>query len=70
VSSRETGEIKVLRDSFGFVSRSGGRKDAFFHLADIGRAAFHKLSMGTKVSFNVEDGPKGPRASGLEILAV
>jgi len=55
------GEIKKLirERGFGFISAEDGR-EVFFHSS--------ALEEGTGVEFNVESGPKGPRAMNLRMI--
>jgi CspA family cold shock protein len=57
------GTVKWFNDSkgFGFIEREGGG-DVFVHFSSIGGDGFKSLAEGDKVSFEVEDGDKGPKA--------
>jgi CspA family cold shock protein len=58
-----TGTIKTKTDrGFGFISREGEAKDLFFHSKDLNGVAFDDLKEGDKVSFEVQEGEKGPSA--------
>jgi len=53
---------RVVRDrGFGFISSGEGR-EIFFHRSSLQDLNFDSLKEGDKVEFEVEDGPKGPRA--------
>jgi CspA family cold shock protein len=54
---------KVISDrGFGFITADDG-KDYFFHRDGLDRSIdFDKLVGGEHVTFEVESGPKGPRA--------
>jgi CspA family cold shock protein len=60
------GTVKWFNDSkgFGFLSREGG-PDVFVHHSDIQAEGFKTLNEGDKVSFEVVEGPKGPRAANV-----
>ncbi len=61
-----TGTIKTLTDkNFGFISREGEAKDLFFHANDLQGASFTELKVGDVVSFDVEEGQKGPAAKNV-----
>lgn len=47
---------------FGFIKRDGEQKDLFFHSADVTNASFDDLREGDKLSFEVEESDRGPRA--------
>lgn len=59
-----TGTIKKLVSDkfFGFIVPDAGDKDLFFHKDALVDVRFEDLREGDKVSFDVEDSPKGPRA--------
>ena len=63
-----TGTVKWFNDSkgFGFISPSDGGKDVFVHFSAIQADGFRSLAEGQAVSFDVEDGPKGPQASNVK----
>ncbi len=63
-----TGTVKkVVADrGFGFITEDGG-KDVFFHRTSIVTGEFESLRGGEKAEFDVEDGPKGPRAVNVKI---
>ncbi|MHB8398976.1 MAG: cold-shock protein [Candidatus Limnocylindrales bacterium] len=62
-----TGTVKkVIADrGFGFITAEDG-KDYFFHRDGLqGSVDFDRLNGGERVEFDVEQGPKGPRATGV-----
>ena len=57
-----SGTIKRLTDrGFGFID-TGDNKDMFFHMSNLEGVQWDDLREGQKVSFDIGDGPKGPRA--------
>lgn len=57
------GVVKWFNESkgFGFITREDG-VDVFVHFTDIQGNDFKTLSEGQSVSFDIADGPKGPKA--------
>ena len=61
-----TGTIKKLTDKgFGFISREGEEKDLFFHSNDLNGVSYDELKVGDAVTFDVEQGQKGPAAKNV-----
>jgi CspA family cold shock protein len=62
-----TGTVKWFNESkgFGFISQDDGGKDVFVHFSAITGDGFKTLAEGQKVSFDVQDGPKGPQAANV-----
>jgi len=62
-----TGTVKWFNESkgYGFLSQDDGGKDVFVHFSTIQGDGFKTLTEGQSVSFDVEDGPKGPQASNV-----
>jgi CspA family cold shock protein len=58
-----TGTIKAKTDrGYGFIAREGESKDLFFHSKDLQGVTFDELKEGDTVSFEVQQGDKGPSA--------
>lgn len=66
----ENGTVKWFNSAkgFGFISRPGGA-DVFVHFNAITGDGYKSLNEGDKVQFEVEQGPKGPSAKNVSILA-
>ena len=63
-----TGTVKTKTDKgFGFIARDGETKDLFFHSNDLSGISFDELQVGAVVSFDIEQGPKGPAAKNVKI---
>jgi cold shock protein len=63
-----TGSIKTKTDKgFGFITVEGS-DDVFFHHSACG-GQFDNLQIGTAVTFDLEQGPKGPRALNVTAAA-
>ena len=62
-----TGTVKWFNESkgFGFISPSDGSADVFVHFSAIQGGGFKTLAEGQAVSFEVENGPKGPQATNV-----
>jgi CspA family cold shock protein len=60
-----TGVVKWFSRSkgYGFISPDGeATKDVFVHYSNIVGEGFRNLDEGTRVSFQIDDTPKGPQA--------
>jgi CspA family cold shock protein len=57
------GTVKWFNESkgFGFITKEDGG-DVFVHYSEIQGNGFKSLAEGQEVSFEVVDGPKGPKA--------
>jgi len=62
------GIVKWFNDSkgFGFIEQEDG-KDVFVHHSSINSSGFKSLNEGDRVSFEVEDGQKGPSAVNVTV---
>ncbi|MES2930204.1 MAG: cold shock domain-containing protein [Patescibacteria group bacterium] len=62
-----TGSIKKLTDKgFGFITAEGLAKDLFFHSNSLVDVRFDELREGDAVTFDTEEGPKGPSAVNVQ----
>ncbi len=61
-----SGTVKWFNDKkgFGFIENDDDG-DVFVHHTDIQGSGFKSLSEGDRVSFDVEQGQKGPKASNV-----
>ncbi len=61
------GKVKWFNEKkgFGFLEQPGGA-DVFVHFSAIKSSGFKTLAEGQEVTFDVEQGQKGPQASNVE----
>ena len=62
-----TGTVKWFNESkgFGFISQDDGGADVFVDFRAITGSGFKTLAEGQKVSFEIQQGPKGPQAANV-----
>ena len=62
------GKVKGFNPTkgFGFIEREDKEKDVFVHVSAVRDAGMNGLDEGQAVTFDVEDGPKGPNATNLK----
>ena len=62
------GKVKWFNPTkgFGFIEREDKEKDVFVHMSAVRDAGMNGLDEGQALSFEVEDGPKGPNATNLK----
>jgi len=62
------GKVKWFNSTkgFGFIEREDKEKDVFVHTSAVRDAGMNGLEEGQEITFEVEDGPKGPNATNLK----
>jgi CspA family cold shock protein len=62
-----TGTVKWFNDAkgFGFIEPDGGGADVFAHFSAIAMEGFKTLKQGSRVTFEVTEGPKGQLAQNI-----
>ena len=62
-----TGTVKWFNESkgFGFIAQDNGGDDVFVHFSAIQGGGFKTLAEGQKVTFEIEQGAKGPKATNV-----
>ncbi len=62
------GKVKWFNGTkgYGFIEREDKEKDVFVHSSAVREAGLRFLNEGDEVTFDVEDGAKGPAAVNLQ----
>ena len=62
------GKVKWFNPTkgFGFIERGDNEKDVFVHMSAVRSAGMNGLDEGQAMTFEIEEGPKGPNAVNLQ----
>ena len=65
------GTVKWFNDAkgFGFIEPEGGGDDVFAHFSAIQMEGFRTLKQGSRVSYELVQGPKGQLAQNIQPVA-
>ncbi|MDJ0946302.1 MAG: cold-shock protein [Kiloniellales bacterium] len=63
-----SGTVKFFNATrgYGFISPDDGSKDVFVHISAVERSGLGQLSEGQKLSFEVQQDARGPKAVNLQ----
>ena len=64
------GKVKWFNDQkgFGFIVPEEGGADVFVHYTGISGSGYRSLAEGQPVEFEIEEGPKGPKAANVTVV--
>lgn len=69
MAERVNGTIKWFSEDkgYGFIEREDGGEDVFLHYSELSdQAGFKTIEEGARVEFEVQQGPKGPKAANVQ----
>ncbi len=62
------GQVVLGRKGFGFITPDEGGRDLFVHFSGITGDGYRSLAEGAKVTYEEENGDKGPKAINVQKL--
>lgn len=68
---RTTGKVKWFNDAkgFGFIEPEDGGGDVFAHFSAVQMEGFRTLKQGSRVAYDLVQGPKGDLAQNIRPIA-
>ncbi|MDJ0935863.1 MAG: cold-shock protein [Kiloniellales bacterium] len=63
-----SGTVKFFNATrgYGFIAPDDGSKDVFVHISAVERSGLGQISEGQKLSFEVQEDARGPKAVNLQ----
>jgi CspA family cold shock protein len=70
MSEKVQGKVKWFNEDkgYGFIERNDGGEDVFLHFSALAQSGFKTIAEETEVEFDIEPGPKGPKAANVTQL--
>lgn len=67
MSNKIQGRVKWFNEDkgYGFIERNDGGEDVFLHYSALSQSGFKTIAEDAPVEFEVEQGPKGPKAANV-----
>jgi CspA family cold shock protein len=67
MSEKVYGKVKWFNEDkgYGFIERDDGAEDVFLHYSALVQSGFKTIAEDAEVEFEVEQGPKGPKAANV-----
>lgn len=67
MSQKIQGRVKWFNEDkgYGFIERNDGGEDVFLHFSALAQSGFKTIAEDAAVEFEVEPGPKGPKAANV-----
>jgi cold shock protein len=53
---------------YGFITPDDGSKDLFVHFSEIDGGGYRSLDEGQRVTFEAQEGQKGPQAAQVKLI--